>query len=118
MKDNRTLNEVAERFGINEAKEEREISPEAEKVYKVLINNAKEGYRIIHKGKTIWGGLGNRAGLHSYADTIIGDKWRKSGPRFEKKLRKLTGDFELHDYRSISRDKGRWVKIKTFKVTA
>jgi hypothetical protein len=70
------------------------------------------------KPTTIWAGLGNRAGLHSYADTILREKWLKSGPRFVKKLDALPAGATVcvFDYRAINRDRGRWVCVRTFKV--
>ena len=84
---------------------------------------AKDGNRVVHvvepKPKTIWGGLGNRAGLHSYAYTIISDKWKKSSPRFIKKLGKIVqpGEvFQIQEFRNINRDRGRWVSVSLLRV--
>ncbi len=80
-----------------------------------IIAHAKDGDRIIADGKTIWAGLGNRSGLHSYQWEVLSDKWEKSGANFTKKLDKLTADkIEIQSFRNQTRDRGRWVTIKTF----
>ena len=57
-------------------------------------------------GKTVWGGLGNRSGLHDYANTIIREKWEKSGGRFEKKMREAEFTLiELQMFHNINRDR-------------
>lgn len=88
-----------------------------------LLNAARDGDRVVHvvepKPKTIWGGLGNRAGLHSYAYTVIDDKWKKSSPRFIKKLDKIVkpGErFQIQQFRNINRDRGRWAAVHTIEV--
>jgi len=88
-----------------------------------MIACAKEGDRVVHvvepKPKTIWGGLGNRSGLHSFAYTLIREKWEKSGERFEKKLEKIVqpGEtFQIHQFRNTNRDRGRWVPVRTFTI--
>lgn len=95
-----------------------------EDVKKNLLAAAKEGDRIVHvvepKPKTIWGGLGNRSGLHSYAYTLIREKWEKSGPRFVKKLDKIVqpGEtFQLQQFQNIDRDRGRWVPVASYRVS-
>lgn len=66
------------------------------------------------KPKTLWAGLGNRAGLHSYADELISDKWRKSGARFVKKLAALPSGTEvcIMQFRNVNRSRGRWVTVQ------
>jgi len=88
-----------------------------------IIVAAKDGDRIAHivepKPKTIWGGLGNRSGLHSYAYTLIREKWEKSGARFEKKLDKILqpGEkFQIQQFQNINRDRGKWVPVRTFEI--
>lgn len=90
-----------------------------------IIRAAKDGMRIRftvegdEKTKTIWGGLGNRSGLHSFAYELLNRKWDKSGARFEKKLDKLpAGKLELQDYYNVTRDRGRWKTYKRIEVTA
>ena len=85
----------------------------------VLTNAAQDGYKIQHNGKTIWGGLGNRAGLHSYAMDLLYEKWEKSGQRFVKKLEKLVAKgevFEVFCYRNTSRNRGRWASCGKLQV--
>ena len=88
-----------------------------------MVAYAKNGDRIVHivnpKPKTIWGGLGNRSGLHSFAYTLIREKWDKSGERFEKKLEKIVqpGEtFQIQQFQNINRDRGRWVPVRTFTI--
>lgn len=63
--------------------------------------------------KTLWSGLGNRAGLHEYANELCYEKWMKSGGRLLKKLRSLKEGAKLtvYTYRVITRDRGRWVEV-------
>ena len=84
-----------------------------------ILQWAEEGNRVTVNGKNIWAGLGNRAGLHSYADELINDKWYKSGERFTKKVDKLPAgtEVELKRYQSTSRGKGRWVTAGTVTTT-
>ena len=78
-----------------------------------IIEAAKDGNRIVANSKTIWAGLGNRSGLHSYADTLIYEKWKKSGSRFEKKVEKLSCEkIEIQQFRNINRDRGRWITVE------
>ena len=39
-----------------------------------ILDWAEHGNRVTVAGKNIWAGLGNRSGLHSYADKMIRDK--------------------------------------------
>ena len=66
--------------------------------------------------KRFGGGLGNRSGLHSYADTVLREKFEKSGPRFEKKLATLKGKVTVFDFRNIDRDRGRWLEVNEIKL--
>jgi len=81
---------------------------------------AREGNRVVVNGKAVWGGLGNRSGLHSYAGVMIREKWQKSGPRFEAKIDALPPgtEVELFWFKNIDRDRGRWVKSKTLTIPA
>ena len=81
-----------------------------------ILSHAYNGGRVVQNGKTIWGGLGNRSGLHDYADTVMNNKWKKSGPNFQKKVLGSSGDFELHSFRNVTRDRGKWNKIGTVHV--
>jgi hypothetical protein len=80
-----------------------------------VVQWAREGNRVKVNGKTLWGGLGNRAGLHGYARELISEKWKKSGPRFEKKVDALPPgtEVELFYFKNTTRDRGRWVKSRT-----
>jgi hypothetical protein len=85
-----------------------------------LRSSAEYGYRIVCNGKTIWAGLGNRSGLHSYANTILYEKWNKLGVRFltkvEKLIREGATEFEIHDFRNINRDRGVWRPFQLYIV--
>ncbi len=85
-----------------------------------ILQWAEEGNRVTVAGKNIWPGLGNRSGLHSYADDMIREKWYKSGERFAKKLEKLPvgTEVELKRYKNISRDRGKWVTAGTVTIIA
>ncbi len=97
-----------------------------------LLDRAENGDRIIiiggrkdkktgeAKDQTIWGGLGNRAGLHSFAYTLMYEKWNKSGPRFVKKINALPAGTKLavQDYCPTDRDRGRWVTRRRFDLIA
>jgi len=79
-----------------------------EKAKKILIEYAKEGERIVLNGKKLWMGLGNRSGLHSYANTLLNEKWKKSGPNFIRNLEKLlsVGErVEILTFKNIDREK-------------
>lgn len=91
---------------------------------KELVLYAKEGCKITatieDTKKTLWRGLGNRSGLHSYADTLILEAWEKRGGRFLKRLDKLVPNtfIEVYRYRNKTRDRGRWQAIDSFRITA
>lgn len=96
------------------------LSPQEKRI---ITDWAREGERVAfqpngaEKPKTIWGGLGNRSGLHSYAYELIGDKWNKSGARFTKKLDTISGGVViLMQYRNVTRDRGKWMPVRRFKV--
>jgi hypothetical protein len=99
----------------------KEMTAEQAKTW--IINSARYGDRVVQvvepKPKTIWGGLGNRSGLHSYADKLIRDKWEKSSARFIKKLDKLLqpyAKFQIQQFQNINRDRGKWVAIQMIVV--
>jgi hypothetical protein len=84
-----------------------------------ILDWAEEGNRVTVAGKNIWAGLGNRSGLHSYADELTREKWAKSGDRFTKKIMNLPAgtEVELKRYQSASRDRGNWVTAGTVTTT-
>jgi len=84
-----------------------------------ILDWAEEGNRVTVAGKNIWTGLGSRSGLHSYADEVIDDKWRKSGDRFTKKVMNMPAgtEVELKRFQSSSRGKGNWVIAGTVTTT-
>ncbi|MBK25098.1 MAG: hypothetical protein CME70_19525 [Halobacteriovorax sp.] len=84
-----------------------------------ILNWAEEGNRVTVAGKNIWPGLGNRSGLHSYADELIFDKWKKSGDRFAKKIDNLPAGtkVELKRFKNMNRDRGKWVTAVTVTTT-
>ena len=83
-----------------------------------ILQWAEEGGRVTVAGKNIWPGLGNRSGLHSYADELTYEKWAKSGDRFAKKVESLPPgtEVELKRFKNINRDRGRWVTAATVTV--
>ena len=85
-----------------------------------ILQWAEEGGRVTVAGKNIWPGLGNRSGLHSYADEMVREKWYKSGDRFAKKLENLPvgTEVELKRFKNTNRDRGRWVTAGTVKIVA
>ena len=64
--------------------------------------------------------MGNRSGLHSYADEMIRKKWDKSGDRFTKKVEALPAgtEVELQRYKNISRDRGKFVTAGTVTIVS
>jgi len=96
---------------------------EHEPWYGAAVNAAKNGDRVVFvpaaggKPSTIWGGVGNRSGLHSFVYELLDEKWKKSGERFKKKLESLPdGKIEIHYFRNTTRDRGRWVKETTYRI--
>ena len=83
-----------------------------------ILQWAEEGNRVTVAGKNIWPGLGNRSGLHSYADELIHDKWEKSSLRFRKNIEKLPPgtEVELKRYQGTSRGKGKWVLARVVTI--
>lgn len=84
-----------------------------------LIAYARDfGYRVIVKGdalkkdKTIWAGLGNRSGLHSYIPIAISERWNKSHKLFLKRIAEMPAGtvVEVHTFVNINRDRGRWIR--------
>jgi len=94
------------------------------KTASLLKANAQRGNRITFlatecdaKPQTLWAGLGNRAGLHSFADELLRNKWKKSGARFMQKVQNLTGGkLTILVYRATSRDRGRWIPVNCIIV--
>lgn len=78
-----------------------------------------DGDRIVIGGKNAWAGLGNRSGLHSYADTAIREKWERSGRGLVKKLLALEAGttVEVHAFRNKTRDRGSWFRVRTLMVS-
>lgn len=54
------------------------------------IDGASHGTRVVLNGKTVWGGLGNRSGMHSFAQ----------------------------EFHNTNRDQGRWRTSKSMVVGA
>ena len=84
-----------------------------------LISTAQhDGDKVVLNGKTIWGGMGNRSGLYDYAGEVMSEKWKKSGPLFTKRVQALkAGDkVEVYQFRNVTRDRGKWVKLRTMVV--
>jgi|TARA_R110000803_G_scaffold91017_1_gene158409 hypothetical protein len=79
---------------------------------------AEEGQRVKINDKVVWSGLGNRAGLHSYAKTLLTEKWEKSGPRFTRKIEALEEGVGVSVYRysNITRSRGKWILARNFVI--
>lgn len=85
---------------------------------------ARDGGRVkvllpgAEKEKQVWKGLGNPSGLGGYADTLNREAWDKGGARFTKKIEALPAGVEIrmYEYRSINRDRGRWVLDRVYMV--
>ena len=79
-----------------------------------------EGERVVVNGRTVWAGIGNRAGLHSFADSLVREKWQKSGARFEKLLDNLPEGtvVELHQFRPVDRLRGKWDVVAKLTMPA
>lgn len=85
------------------------------RMWSELQSYAEDGDRIVVDGKTIFKGFGNRSGLHSYLATALSEVFTKSWPNTKKKLE--LGNFskiEIHTFRNIDRDRGRWVVERTY----
>lgn len=80
-----------------------------------LCNQARDGMRILAvvngKTTTLWAGLGNRAGLHGFAEELLSERWRKGSKRFISKLERLPklAVVQVYWFRNVTRDRGRWV---------
>lgn len=69
------------------------------------------------KPTTLWAGLGNRAGLGSFALTLAEEKWQKGSGRLVKKLDALgSGQLTVLVFRNVTRDRGRWTTVRTFAI--
>lgn len=88
----------------------------------IVALEAKYGHRVQLQGKgpakVLWAGLGNRSGLHGYAEELTDAKWAKSGARFMAKVKALPkgSKLELFVYQNVARDRGRWVFVREVKV--
>ena len=91
------------------------MSNNRENAQRTIVNWAKSGGRVAANGKNIWLGLGNCSGLHSFADTLLREKWEKSGERFEKKLDSMPSGVSvvLLDFVNVNRDRGNWLVART-----
>lgn len=78
-----------------------------------------DGDRLVVAGKALWTGLGNRSGLHSHADTVIREKWEKSGRGLVKKLLALEPGtvVEVCIFRNKTRDRGTWSVARSVTIT-
>lgn len=70
------------------------------------------------KAITLWAGLGNRAGLYGFTQELLQEKWQKSGKSLLAKLKSLPKgtEVEVRRFRSITRERGRWVRAFTIKL--
>jgi hypothetical protein len=98
-----------------------------ESILNTVTRAARSGDRITFHGedtekpKTLWAGLGNRSGLHGFASELTEEKWARSGERFAKKVKKLLSGLEsgqlcILTYRNITRDRGRWVAVRSWII--
>lgn len=93
--------------------------------YGEVEDYARDGYRIqfssrVGEIKTLWSGLGNRSGLHSFVYTLLSEKWEKSGARMLKRLKKLdpgTTIIMILTYKNKTRDRGSWHVIRRVSLT-
>lgn len=88
----------------------------------LLRHAAMEGHRVVvmegDRARMMWGGLGNRSGLHSYAGQLISEKWQAKGGRFQTKLERMVPGtkLEIREFRNVNRDRGRWVTVKAITL--
>lgn len=85
-----------------------------------VCDEARYGNRILVNGKTIWGGLGDRTSLYSFANELTSEKWEKSGEKFKKKLMSLDkyrDMIEVQSYFNTGRFKGRWETVRRYQAT-
>jgi hypothetical protein len=68
--------------------------------------------------RTLWAGLGNRSGLHDYAETLLAEKWAKSGDHFQRRLLEMPRGTKVETWRfsNTTRDRGRWFRVATFTL--
>ncbi|MCR4330425.1 MAG: hypothetical protein NUV49_00900 [Patescibacteria group bacterium] len=99
------------------------------KVFDRLHAAAQDGDRVIftpvgaEKSKTLWAGMGNRSGLHSFASVLLAEKYEAGKDRFTQKLERLTsGTLSVLEFQNVTRcgvytrDGGRWVTVLKFVV--
>lgn len=85
---------------------------------RLILDWAKSGNRVAIDKKVVWKGLGNRSGLHEYAEKEIDQAWSKSGRTFERKVRGLPPGtlVELLSFRNTNRDRGTWNLSKAITI--
>lgn len=84
--------------------------------FKKLSECAQAGWqlRLTQPGETkanvIWKGLGNRSGLHDFANTLNAREWDKKGQKLQKLLASLPQGavVEVMEYVNVNRDRGSW----------
>ena len=91
-----------------------------------LFNAARDGDRLVLVGGPkkplaeahLWRGLGNRAGLHSFASELLAERWAKGEKRLRRKLERLPAGsvVEVRTFRNHTRDRGRWVTVRTITL--
>lgn len=88
-----------------------------------LLTFARDGERLVHvpllgKERTLWPGLGNRAGLHGFADELLREKFKKGEAGLRKKLAALPpgSRVEVRTFRNRTRDAGRWTPVCRLEV--
>lgn len=83
---------------------------------------SNEKVTILIKGeqkeKTLWAGIGNTSGLHSFAQTLINEKWDKQQGKIENKLKGLIEGDKLIFYSEeyITRDRRKYEKYRQITI--
>jgi hypothetical protein len=94
-----------------------------EEAVRRLLDAALDGDRLVLVGdrpKRLWAGLGNRAGLHSFAGELLRERWEKGSERLRRKIEALPpgSQIEVYEYRNVTRNRGRWVRVRVFSIEA
>ena len=85
-----------------------------------ILKWAKEGGRVTTAaGVLMWPGIGNRSGLHSYANELALEKWEEGGEYFTRQIEKLHPGHKivLKRFKNVTRDRGKWITDKVVVLT-
>lgn len=83
--------------------------------------NCKIAYRNGDKLTTIFQSVGNPSGLHSFFHELRREKFEKAEKRLRAKLEALISQntpINYYEYRNVTRDRGIWHLVATFRTTA